>query len=141
MRLILFFVLLPLQAQAWTFTPGQICRLSHETAEAKIELTFDPGLPLYSLTISRNTRLPQVEPFVMRFIGPAGRVISTDRHEFAKGGTSMTVKDSGFGNVLDGLQFNQTAEAILGDTTLRFPLEKAANAVAAFRKCEVSAGV
>jgi hypothetical protein len=136
----LMTLLLTGQAQAWTFTPGLICRLSHETAEAKIELTYDPAKPLYSLTISRADPLPKVEPFVMRFNGPAGRVISTDRHSFSNDTTAVTAQDRGFGNVLDGLQFNDTAEAILGSTTLTFALKGAAEPVAAFRACDVAAG-
>ncbi len=135
MRYVFLFALLPLQAHAWTFTPGAICQLSHETAEARIALTYDPAKPLYSVTVSRADPLPEVEPFVMRFIGPAGRVISTDRHSFSADGTSVTAQDSGFGNVLDGLQFNTVAEAILGDTTIAFPLEGAAEPVAKFREC------
>ena len=139
MRFTLLFLLLPLQAQAWTFTPGLICRLSHETPDARIELTFDPSAPLYSVTISRDAALPRVEPFVMRFIGSAGRVISTNRHSFTADATAVTAQDSGFGNVLDGLQFNDTAEAILGTTTLHFSLDGAAEPTAAFRACETVA--
>lgn len=142
MRLTLFLLLLfPLQANAWTFTPGLVCRLSHETATSKIELTFDPRVPLYTVTVSREAALPQADVFSMRFVGPQGRMISTNRHSFGDGNTAVTAQDSGFGNVLDGLQFNQFAEAILGDTVLRFPLNGAADPVAAFRKCEVVAGV
>jgi hypothetical protein len=144
MRLILLLALLQFchtgQAQAWTFTPGLICRLSHETQDAAIALTYDPSGPLYSLTISRAEPLPKVEPFVMRFNGPAGRVISTNNHSFNTDQTAVTAQDKGFGNVLDGLQFNDTAEAILGTTTLTFPLQGAADPVAQFRACEVTAG-
>ena len=142
MRLItLLLILFPIQAQAWAFTPGLICRLSHETPSAQIELTFDPTGPLYSLTISQATPLPRAEVFSMRFIGPAGREISTNRHSFSPNGTAVTAQDSGFGNVLDGLQFNAVAEAVLGGTTLRFSLDGAAEPTAAFRACEVAAGV
>ncbi len=137
----LLLALLPFQAQAWTFTPGQICRLTHETPDAKIELTYDPAKPLYSVTISRAAPLPNVEPFTMRFIGAAGRVISTRSHTFNDEKTAVTAQDQGFGNVLDGLQFNNTAEAILGTTTIQFPLDGAAEPTAQFRKCETSAGV
>ena len=140
MRLALLLILLPLQAQAWTFTPGLICRLSHETADAKIELTYDPAKPLYSVTVSRAAPLPNVEPFTMRFIGPAGRVISTRSHTFSDGNTAVTAQDTGFGNVLDGLQFNDTAEAILGTTTIQFPLDGATEPTAQFRACKPSAG-
>jgi hypothetical protein len=139
-NLLAFLLSLPLQAQAWTFTPGLICRLFHETPTAQIELTYDPSLPLYSVTVSRSDPLPEERFFSMRFVGPAGRVISTDRHSFSADGTAVTAEDSGFGNVLDGLQFNDTAEAILGDTTLTFPLQDAAEPVAQFRACAPAAG-
>lgn len=135
MRFFLLFLLLPLPAQAWTFTPGVICRLSHETAEARIALTYDPRLPLYSVTVSRAAALPRTEVFSMQFLGPQGRIIATDRHSFSADGTSVTAEDSGFGNVLDGLQFNMQAEAILGDTIIAFPLEGASQPVADFRRC------
>lgn len=140
MRLTLLLALLPLQAQAWTFTPGLICRLTHETPQARIELTYDPSAPLYSVTVTTKTPLPQTQFFTMTFIGPEGRTISTDRHSYGPDGRAVTAQDTGFGNVLDGLQFNNTAQAIIGDTTLTFPLKDAAEPTAKFRACEVSAG-
>ena len=140
MRLILLLALLPLQAQAWTFTPGLICRLTHETPQARIELTYDPAAPLYSITVTTQNPLPRSQVVSMTFVGPSGRTISTDRHTYSPDGRSGTAQDTGFGNVLDGLQFNQTAQAIIGGTTLTFALEGAAEPTAKFRACEVSAG-
>ncbi|MCY4333955.1 MAG: hypothetical protein OXC60_04695 [Litoreibacter sp.] len=140
MRLAILLLLLPLQAHAWTFTPGLICRLSHDTNQARIELTYDPSKPLYSVTVSTPKPLPHENIFSMRFIGPAGRMISTPRHTFNADGTAVTAEDSGFGNVLDGLQHNQIAEAILGSTVIRFDLTDAAEPTAQFRACEVAAG-
>jgi hypothetical protein len=51
----------------------------------------------------------------------------------------VTVKDSGFGNVLDGLEFNNTATAILGNEAVTFGLENAGPAVRAFRACTAGA--
>ncbi|MEM7473146.1 MAG: hypothetical protein AAF340_17490 [Pseudomonadota bacterium] len=140
LTLLIAALIWPLHAAAWTFTPGLICRLSHATPVAEIELTYDPSGPLYSVTVSQANPLPQSRVFSMRFIGPAGRTISTDRHSFSDGGRAVTAQDRGFGNVLDGLQFNDMAEAILGDTILRFPLDGAAEPTEKFRKCEVAAG-
>lgn len=109
MRLILLLILLPLQAQAWTFTPGLTCLLTHETSQAQIELTYDPAAPLYSITVTTQNPLPRSEIVSMTFIGPAGRTISTNQHSYGSDGRSVTAQDTGFGNVLDGLQFNQTA--------------------------------
>ena len=140
LALIILPLLLSYQAQAWTFTPGLICELEHEKPSAKIALTYDPAKPLYSVTISRPGALPQEPVFSMRFVGPAGRMISTNRHTFSQDGSAVTAEDSGFGNVLDGLQFNDIAEAILGDTTIRFPLAGASEPVARFRACKPTAG-
>jgi hypothetical protein len=120
----------------WTFTPGLPCLLTHETSQAQIELTYDPSEPLYSITITLNDPWPTAPSFGMRFDGPQGRVIGTDRHKLSNEGRSLTVTDRGFGNVLDGLQFNHTATAASGDIAVSFPLDGAADPVAAFRACE-----
>jgi hypothetical protein len=62
-------------------------------------------------------------------------MITTDRHVLSDGGTSLTVTDRGFGNVLDGLQFNNVATALLGNTAVVIPLANAAEPVARFRAC------
>lgn len=77
----------------------------------------------------------------MQFDGPAALAISTNRHSYSADGLSVTVTDQGFGNVLDGLQFNDTATAVLGGTTQPFELAGAAEAVQAFRLCHPEAGV
>ena len=122
---------------AWDFTPGTPCRLTHETETARVELTFDPSAPLYSITVSQTAPLPDAPVFAMRFDGPVGLTISTNRHTLSGDGLSVTVEDVGFGNVLNGLQFNQTATALLGGSEIAFPLAGAAGPVAAFRACRV----
>jgi len=140
MRLILCFLLLPTAAQAWTFTPGPVCRLEHKTPTARIELTYDPSQPLYSVTVT-SAPLPGSPFFSMTFEGAQGQTISTNRHTTSPDGTQVTVTDTGFGNVLDGLQFNDVALAVIGDSEIAFPLKGAAPAVAAFRQCAPAAGV
>jgi hypothetical protein len=66
--------------------------------------------------------------------------ISTQRQVISGDRASVTVKDSGFGNVLDGLEFNNTATAILGNEAVTFGLENAGPAVRAFRACTAGAG-
>ena len=73
----------------------------------------------------------------MQFSGPQPLSISTGQHQLSNGGRTVTVVDSGFGNVLNGLQFNQTATTILGDAQIVLPLADAADAVAAFRACDM----
>ncbi|MEM6464712.1 MAG: hypothetical protein AAF724_22665 [Pseudomonadota bacterium] len=112
-----------------------ICILSHGETSVDVELSFDPTLPLYSITITRRDPWPAGGVFAMRFEGMQPIFIQTNRQSLSDGGRSLTVTDSGFGNVLDGLQFNETAEAILGDSVAEFTLEGAAPEVAAFRAC------
>ncbi|MBO6707236.1 MAG: hypothetical protein JJ912_14180, partial [Roseitalea sp.] len=71
----------------------------------------------------------------MRFDGPIGLTITTDRHIASDEGRSLTVTDSGFGNVLNGLEFNHTATALLGDRAVPVSLDGAAPAVQDFRAC------
>ena len=131
---------LAMPAHAWEFTPGLPCLLSHETDEAAVELTYDPTAPLYSITITRAAPWPDAPVFRMRFDGMAPLTISTDRQTFSADRRALTVIDRGFGNVLNGLQYNETASALLGDTTVMFPLKGAEEPVAAFRACRPRAG-
>lgn len=136
MRSLIILLVLSVPAHAWEFTPGQPCLLTHETEEARIVLTYDPTAPLYSLTITRADPWPEAPAFHMRFDGPRALMIGTGRHTFSDDRRSLTATDRGFGNVLDGLQFNDTAHALAGGLTVSFPLDDAAGPVAAFRACE-----
>lgn len=138
MRLLAFLCLLPTSLHAWEFTPGLPCRLSHATAEAAIELTYDPTQPLYTVTVTRSAPWPQTEGFQMHFDGPRARRIGTDRHRLSEDGRSLTVADVGFGNVLDGLQFNVSTTAIAGEVNVSFALDGIAESLAAFRACELA---
>ena len=126
---------------AWDFTPGLPCVLTHETAQAGIELTYDPTKPLYSVTIRTDQPLSDTGVFAMRFDGPASLTISTTRHVLSGDGRAVTVVDTGFGNVLNGLQLNTTATALIGDSAFSFPLTGAEEPVAAFRLCQPKPGV
>jgi hypothetical protein len=130
-------VLAALPAAAWEFTPGPVCLLTHATHEAEVALTYDPSGPEYTITVSRSGRpFPAVPVFAMQFDGPRGLTISTTRHENPEGDPErLRVTDTGFGNVLDGLQFNRTATALVGDDAVIFPLDGAAGPVADFRAC------
>ena len=78
-----------------------------------------PGDPIFGMTFANNRPIS----------------IQTDRHSISPDGRSITVKDRGFGNVLNGLEFNTRAYAILGDTTLGFDLTGIGPAITAFRDC------
>lgn len=136
MRFFIALLTLTTPAHAWEFTTGLPCLLTHETAQARIELTYDPTQPLYSVTIRRDEAWPETPFFEMAFLGPQGRRIGTDRHVLSDDGRALTATDTGFGNVLDGLQYNHTATAIAGGITVTIPLDGAAGPVADFRACD-----
>lgn len=133
--LALILTLLAAQAQAWeASTDGALCVLSHDGALLDIRLTYDPGLPRYTITLTRDgTPWPEAPVFALRFDGPRPNLITTDRH--VTDGTTLSVADRGFGNVLDGLQFNETATALTGGAAVDFSLAGAAPAVLDFRAC------
>ncbi|WP_300064024.1 hypothetical protein [uncultured Roseobacter sp.] len=134
-------LMLATSAHAWEFTPGLPCRLTHETAEVAVELTHDPTQPLYSITLTRPAPWVPAPVFSMDFEGGATLGIATDRHQLNGDGTALTVTDRGFGNVLRGLAFNETAIATLGNQRVAIPLQGAAEPVEQFRRCEARAGV
>lgn len=123
-------------AVAWEFTPVPVCTLSHATPDAAVTVTYDPRQPEpYAIRIDRAAPWPEAPVFAIDYAGPRALAISTTRHRLSEGGTAVTVTDEGFGNVLDGLEFNTTATALLGDARVAFPLEGAAEPVRAFRAC------
>ncbi len=138
MRLLIALVTAASPATAWEFTPSPICTLFHSNAVAYITITYDANLPEYTLTMTlTDGTWPSAATFGMRFEGGNQIAIGTDRHMTV--GATLTVKDSGFGNVLDGLQFNETATATAGDLTITANLSDAADPVAAFRQCPAPA--
>jgi hypothetical protein len=136
MRLRLALLLLATPAQAWDFTPTPLCTIAEDTAALAIRVTYDPSQPQpYAITLTRPDPWPATDTFALRFDGPAAMTIGTDRHQLSEDGKTLTVTDTGFGNVLDGLALNATATALAGDTALPFDLTGAKPAVEAFRSC------
>lgn len=137
MRLVLISLLLASSpAAAWEFSPTPVCTLSHATPEADLRVTYDPRQEQpYAIAISRQQPWQDATTFSMRFDGPRGLTITTDRQRLSDDGRTLTVTDRGFGNVLNGLEFNTTATALFGDTEVPFPLDGAAGEVQAFRAC------
>jgi hypothetical protein len=134
----LFFLLLclaaPLPVLAWEFTPDPICTLRNTAPEAETVITHDPGLGLYTLPVTRSAGPWDASAtFAMTFSGGRTLTIGTDRHVID--GPRLTVQDSGFGNVLNGLEFNQSATAFTGGQAVTLPLAGAAEPVRAFRAC------
>ena len=136
MRLILALTLLASPAAAWEFSAAPICTLSHSSVAGDVLLTFDPALPEYAITLTLPAgRWPDAPVFAMVFNDEAPIAIQTDRHQRSNDGRSITAKDRGFSNVLNGLQLNSSALAISGDTTFSIPLADIGPAMTAFRNC------
>jgi hypothetical protein len=136
MRLILVLLTLPLPAAAWEFSPDPICTLTHLTDEAEIAITYDASIPEYALLIALRTgEWPDADAFQMIFEGAQDLAIGTSEHTLSLDGATLTVRDSGFGNVLDGLEFNALMWATAGEVFVTAPLTDAAPAVQAFRAC------
>lgn len=138
-RLALMIFLLGSSVQAWQFTPRPICTLSHETAEARLAVTFDPGQPEpYAIAITTAEAWQNTDAFSIRFEGVRGLTISTDRHRVSDDARTLSVTDRGFGNVLNGLEFNSRATLLAGDTSLSVSLAGAAPEVRKFRDCLIA---
>jgi hypothetical protein len=137
MRMILLALsLLASPAAAWEFTPVPICTMFHEGAEMAVTVTYDPALQEYAIHLSREGGWPEAGVFALRFEGPRGLTISTDRHQINPDDPrTLTVRDRGFGNVLDGMTFNTQAVAVIGGVEVPISLDGAAPAVDAFRNC------
>lgn len=136
MRLILLFVALPLPALAWEFRADPICTLTHTTDTAEITVTYDASLPEYAVHVTLIGReWPDAPGFVMSFEGANAFGIQSDRQTLSEDRRSLTVRDTGFGNVLNGLQFNETAMAMSGGLGVTFPLAGIAEPMEAFRAC------
>lgn len=136
MRVILASLFLTTPALAWEATVAEICTLSHDTKAASIFLTYDPSKPLYTLTITWESGTWSAAPwFAMRFDGNNPIEIATSRHTLSENNTALTAADTGFGNVLNGLEYNETALAFTQDQIVQFPLDGAAPEVRRFREC------
>lgn len=135
MRFLICLALLASPAVAWEFTPTPICTLTHRQAQVDVTVTYDPALPEYTITLMTPEPWPDAAQFGLTFNGPRGLAIGTSRHVLSGDRQSLTVADTGFGNVLDGLQFNDSATATTGTAVVTFDLTDAAPAVEAFRNC------
>lgn len=132
----ILFALLATPAAAWQAgVDGALCTLTHVEGDAQVRLTFDPSVPLYTIAVSGAEPWPTAPGFSMTFEGPRPNTIRTDRHILSLDRGTLSVSDRGFGNVLDGLQFNTTALAVSGAAVVEVSLDGAAAEVEAFRAC------
>jgi hypothetical protein len=134
----LIALLLATPAQAWDFSPTPVCTILNDTPSLSIRVMYDPGQEQpYAITLTRPDPWPVTDSFGLRFEGPMALTIGTSRHQLSSDGRTVTVTDSGFGNVLDGLALNSFAAALAGDMLVPFDLRGARPAVEAFRACGV----
>lgn len=123
----------------WEFTPAPICTLSHTTPVARVIITYDPALPLYEIAITlAAAKWPAGDGFGIRFDGPRGLTIGTRDFVISPDGRRLSVTDQGFGNVLNGLEFNDRMIARIGDQRVTMPLDDAGPPTAQFRACPTS---
>ncbi len=141
LRVLFFLLLFATPALAWEFTPGEVCELRHRESAAEVLITYDFAVPEYAIAVTLNGAWSPGSVFAIRFDGPRGMTISTDRHVISGDGKTLTVKDRGFGNVLNGIEFNETATALLNNQGIVVTLDGAGPAVRAFRACANGLGV
>jgi len=136
---ILLVVLFAAPAAAWeTRVENGLCVLSHVAEMHAVEVTYDPAGPLYTIALTQDAPWADAPVFAIRFEGGRPLTISTDRHMLDLESRRLSVSDSGFGNVLDGLERNAQAIALTGESQITVDLEGAAPAVRDFRSCTAS---
>lgn len=142
MRLFAFICLISGPAAAWEYSPLPICTLSHIGAGLEVAVTYDPGRAQpYAISLTSPDPWPVAPVFGIRFSGGREQTITTPTHEVSNNGRTLTVRDQGFGNVLNGLQFNTTATAFTGATAHQVSLDGAAEPLQDFRDCLVQPSV
>lgn len=132
---LLAFVASP--ALAWDFRSDPLCTIEGGTQALSVTVTFDPASGLYRIDLDRADGWPESAVFALVFEGAGGLTITTNRH--VVDGTTLSVTDTGFGNVLRGLEAGATALAVTGDLAAPFALDGADDAVAKFRACSAGA--
>ncbi len=122
-------------AVAWTFEETAICTLSHQEGATQVVVTFDPPTGLYAIKLTKAGGWQDDAIFQIRFEGPQALTIGTDQHVVATQDGSLSVTDTGFGNVLAGIALNDRMTAMLGDQSATVSTVDAAEPVAAFNAC------
>jgi len=129
-------LLLPGAALGWSFSPLPVCTLHHQGDSVAVTLTHDPDRGDYAITLTlADGGWPPSRAFHITFEGGRAMTIGTGFHTLSDDGRSLTVRDTGFGNVLDGLEYNSRALAWAGERRAPFTLLGVAEPVRAFRAC------
>lgn len=132
MRLLTLLICLAAPAHAWEFSADPLCTIRDAQKGVTTEVIYDPRNGHYSLTMTDSAGWGEATIFGIRFDGARSFTIQTDRQRIE--GNRLTVSDTGFGNVLDGLEFSTTATPFLSRER-PLSLVGAAEAVRAFRAC------
>lgn len=128
--------LFPVPALAWEFSPDPICTLRHETENVQMVVTHDTSAGIYTLNVTAKGAVWQPsDTFGMQFTGGAQISIGTTRHRLTDDARTLSVSDTGFGNVLDGLEFNPVATAFTQTQSVSVRTDGIAAPMAAFRAC------
>ena len=135
MRALFFLLFLSSPVAAWEFSATPICQVTHQARYVSIDMTYDHRTGLYALSLTRKAPWPADPIFSIHFDGPMKLTISTDRQVLSEDRLTLTAADTGFGNVLNGLEFNQFATPQLGSVTTPFGLSGSAPSIQAFRAC------
>ena len=135
MKALPLLLLLASPTAAWDFSASRLCAVTHVSENLALEMTYDPSTALYTIGVQRPEAWTPAPIFGLAFKGARDLTIRTDRHAYSDAGRTVTVTDQDFGIVLDGLQFNETATAFLGDQAEQVSLDGAAPAIEAFRAC------
>lgn len=136
MPLSALLILLSSPVAAWEAgVSGALCTLRHVEDAGQVLLTFDPSVPLYTISISGAALWDVADTFGITFAGPQPNTITTARHVLSPDLAILSVSDQGFGNVLDGIALNASMTAGSGASEVSFSLEGAAPEVAVFRAC------
>ena len=130
-----FAILLAGSAQAWTLTETTVCTLSHSEGPTTVTVVFDPAARLYAITLTTADVWDDSPTFRLRFDGPGALTIGTDQHVLSEDRRSLSVTDTGFGNVLAGIGGNQQMTALNGTQTVSVSTIGAADPLAAFVAC------
>ena len=136
MRLPLLLCCLASPALGWEVSnDGATCHLLHQMPDGAVHLSYAPVNEEFSITLTRFEPWESDDVFAIKFDETRPIFITTDRHQLTPDRTGLTVTDRGFGNVLDGLQYNEWAIAATGQSVMIIPLTHAADAVQSFREC------
>ena len=134
MRLTILAICIPTFAGAWEFSPSPLCTLTHQSDRTRVQITHDPSIAEYRMVVTLRTgSWAPSKSFGIAFQGGRPLTIGTDRHEIDD--STLTVADTGFSNVLKGLEFNQLAIAFTTSQSLELNLTGAAPEVRKFRSC------